>query len=233
MKGNFIFIFILSGVLILFLVGCTRDIGVRGCISSDATNHNSKANIDDGSCKFRSPIYDPSFENGGTLIKYNNGNYCGNGSASNLGDGFMPTEGTHFFKITPYENCSNVTNRYVSFFQGVLNAKHFKGFYFDYSYKGLVGSNNILNAQVWMTYPAGGTLGTGPTTNPYIWSKTIYLDGSSSNSSSNVLIQKRDEYCELPYGEFSLAQFFPFYINAKVSSGTFTFQIDNIRVDPR
>ena len=62
--------------------------------------------------------------------------YSGNGFSpyaygTSASDGFMPTDGKYFFKCLPY---SFINGTYTKQFNVV--SKHFKGFYFDYSYIG-------------------------------------------------------------------------------------------------
>lgn len=213
---------ILTFVLPLLFSSCKRDIA--GCTDIEATNLSLNANLNDGSCKYKALIMNSSFESGdGYWSTYTGSGFSPYAYATNIGDGFMPTNGQNFFKCIPQINFLNGTST-----QQYLGAnKHSKGLYFDYSYIAIAGADSVLNAWCgigFVMYVSGSSL-----TNFTLWSKTISESPKTFGGKPIIKVQKRNEYIELPYTENNCQ----FGIGSLVTKGTFTFQIDNIREVPR
>lgn len=223
------------------LLGCKKEknqnntpevVEILGCTDIEATNFNSNATKNNGTCTYSTTIKNPSFETTLQTIPqtwYHNGGsgYCGSADLSNISDGFMPTNGQYFFKCIPAHNCPGPYNEGTSYIQSFISSKHFKGIYFDYSYTAIAGSDSILEASVEVSYT--GYEGNGGTIYDHKWAKNLSFNAITFNGFPTVTVQKRNEYIEVPeqtgYGDI--------YINTRVTAGTFTFQIDNIREVPR
>ena len=219
MRINLIF-FLFSAALVFFNTGCKKK--KPGCIDSEAANYDVFANVDNGTCIYKSPISDPSFENpfSSVWLTYTAaGPYSSQIILSNDSDGFMPTDGNYYYKLIPQNGASGIT--WLSTYCG--STKHYKGFYFDYSCKGIANSSGFLTTTINIGLQYDGS----PHTH---WSKRIYEDPFTFGGFPNISIQKKQEYCELPY---LTGQNYRFFIETVNSTGTFTFNIDNIRVVQR
>jgi hypothetical protein len=206
-------ILFLTFLIIMFLfISCKRDIA--GCTDIEATNWSTHANLNDGSCNYRPLISDPSFERG-DWSTYSGKWYSPYAYQTDQADGFMPTAGKYYFKCTPppYYRNGTSTKLYIG------PNKHYKGIYFDYSYYAKASdTDSVLNASAGITYRIGSKAVS-------YWVKYISENSKTFGGFPAIEIKVRDEYLELPYNESEGT----IHFGANVTSGTFTFCIDNIR----
>ncbi|HRH12127.1 MAG TPA: hypothetical protein PLU73_11465 [Bacteroidia bacterium] len=212
MAKYFFYIFLVSSVITLS--SCVKkEVPKYGCKDVEANNYDPTAYFDNGGCVYNNLILDPSFETGDWSI-YSGTGYSYWAGSTSVADGFMPTHGKSYLKCVPFVDKLNGTliKQYLG------PNKHKKGFYFDYSYRGIAGNDSLLVAQINISDIRGLVITT-------LFSKTISESYISLGSIPNVYIQKKDAYVELPYSEnHGLLT-----ITTNVSKGTFTFCIDNIR----
>lgn len=199
-------------LLITLLPACKKDLA--GCSDATAINYNIEATINDGHCNYPFFIKYPGFERGDDWnLPYHPS--VAPSFFTSAGDGFMPTEGSYYYKCLPdYRN--TVIYQYAS------SPEHFKGFYFDYSYKCQANADSVIDAnflfQIQENVPNGKTT---------IWKKTLKSKGYFPGF-PYLVIQKRGEYVPLDNMENPVKV----TLNSYASTGTSTFCIDNIRPLP-
>jgi hypothetical protein len=206
-------------IFILFIsFSCVKKKVARyGCKDLEATNFDPAADFDNGGCVYKSLITDPNFEND-QWYTYTGSGFSWNAIPSSINDGYMPTSGKYYLKCIPYVNTPNGTSTK----QYLKANKHCKGFYFDYSYIAIAGLDSILKASIRISYFFS-------VPSQVLWTKSIDETPLSYSGFPIILVQKKNEYVELPYSESDGELF----IKTEVSKGTFTFCIDNIREVPR
>ena len=208
---------ILIFILFISFACVKKKVAKYGCKDMEATNFDPAADVDNGGCVYKSLITDPSFETDDWSY-YTGTGYSYNVGPISTGDGFMPTHGKYYLRCVPYINKPNGTLAK----QYLKDNKHCKGFYIDYSYRGVAGNDSLLNAKFEISYSRALIYTT-------LLEKAIIESYSTQGSIPNIYVQKKDIYIELPYSE----NYGELYIIALVSKGTFTFCIDNIREVPR
>src|SRR4051812_17385393 len=105
MKSKALFIFLIICFLLIVSFSCKHD--VAGCSDQEASNWDTDANLNDGSCVYPSIIKDQDFENGTHNYSDDWSTLQGNGISSDanptsIREGFMPTSGLYYFKCVPY-----------------------------------------------------------------------------------------------------------------------------------
>ncbi len=218
MKGKYLLFYFTISILCIGFSACKRK--TLGCMDQEASNFKPSAQLSDGSCRYAPLIIDPDFEAGnGDWGTYTGTGFSPAAYPTSAGDGFMPTSGGYFLKCRPT----------ISYFFGTLTEqfvepnKLYKGFTFDYSYKGIAGADSILkvNVEFWLKKSKPGA-GYDHIT---LWTETLSETPISFGGFPNIKVQKKDEYAELPFYDYKSE----LIITTSVSKGTFTFCIDNIR----
>src|SRR4051812_17999686 len=94
-------IFFATVILCFGVSSCKRKI--LGCMDQEASNFKPSAELSDGSCRYTPLILDPSFEfdHWSTLTGTGFSPYA---YQSNVSDGFMPTNGSNYWKCIPFVN---------------------------------------------------------------------------------------------------------------------------------
>jgi len=202
MKIKHVFIALLMLTGIIRFIGCKKDEKVNGCMDAKSTNYNSKAQLDDGSCKyeFQGPL-NPSFETKDNWqLNYSQAGYA----AWVNGTGFMPTQGIWYMDISA-EPTNNWYSGNASIYQDSVSFRLSKTITFDYSIIGQ-GKNGTVN----IMFTSNGT--------DTLWHIT-----------DTIAVNKKDEVINLPTLPDKGRLMIQVQTWGGASSYT-DFKIDNIRV---
>ena len=135
----------LAGLLFVLSVSCKKD--VKGCTDSTATNYNSKATVNDGSCAYK-PFQGPvnlSFE------EVSGWSQSGSYVTRSVGTAFMPTKGSYFMDLAP-ETTNNWYSASAAIYQENVDFSLSHTLIFDYQVSGYG-----LSEKVAILFTANGT----------------------------------------------------------------------------
>lgn len=203
-------------IISLLLVACIFTLAnckkkISGCTDATATNFNSKANEDDGSCTykpFQGPL-NPSFETSENWIQESGNGYAGNGVGQRSnGTGFMPTKGSWFMALST-STSNNWYTGSCAIYQENVDFSLSHTLIFDYRLSGYGVSETV---EILFTVNGTNTL----------WRKSFAQTAIPTT-------EKLNETVTLP----SLPDKGKLTIKATAVGGgnaTLTFEIDNIRV---
>lgn len=202
--------FVFTILVVLTLLGCSKNSEVSGCTNSIALNYNSLATVDDGSC-IVTPFQGPrngNFENiSDWMIQQGNGTSY---FSYETGVGFMPTQGIQFAQL----HCESTNNFYstsLTVYQDNVDFTYSDSLIFDYSYNTQTSVGTGGNVYVNIFFTSNGT--------DTIWSKS-YTNVPSFEE------EMRDFSVALPINSKRLGRF---TMSVEVEASGVYFLIDNIR----
>lgn len=214
MQSKFIHLFLLCCAFAGFNSSCKRE---NKCTDPEASNYNSKIKwkVKHPTCTYPSFIRDRSFEGDDAWERAS----MGYAKRSSIKDGFMPTDGESFLQCIPLTLGNTDSYSRTMTKQNYDNNQHFKGLYFDYRIVGIARHDSILKADV--------SFGNSGQNASNMWEKIINENASTFGGFPSIVIEKRDEYIDLDRTYWG-----GIYITSHVSAGTFTLEVDNIRLVP-
>jgi hypothetical protein len=217
MQGKFIHLFLLCCAFAGFNSSCKRE---NNCTDPEASNYNSKIKwkVKHPTCTYPSFIKDLSFEKDDAWEIIPSKDASKHAKRSTIKDGFMPTDGESFLKCVPLASTGSISYSTLTT-QSYYTNQHFKGLYFDYRIVGIAGPDSVLRASV--------SLSNNGNNASNWWDKTIKENASTFGGFPSIVIEKKDEYIDLDRTEMGYIA-----ISSYVSAGTFTLEIDNIRLVP-